>query len=405
MIYQGYQLQSDAMEPIRAFARAASAVFGKPWPIVSGTSWLRGLAASNEVMWRTRLTHSRPDYAIAAVQLGNRTIEVREEAALVEPFGTLLHFKKDIAQTQPRVLLVAPMSGHFATLLRPTVQTMLQDHDVYITDWHNARNVSLENGRFDLDDFVAFLIKSLEAIGPHAHLVAICQPSVPALAAAAIMAEDDNPARPRSLTLMAGPIDTRIAPTKVNRFAESRSIDWFEHNLIATVPPRFGGAKRRVYPGFLQLLGFMSMNMERHTKAFRDLFSHLVKGDIEKAEAIRKFYEEYFAVMDLPAEFFLQTVREVFQEHRLPRGEMTFRGRKVNAAAIRRTALLTVEGERDDICAVGQTLAAQDLCTGIRPYLKRHHVQTGVGHYGVFSGKRWTEQIYPHVREVIHFSS
>jgi poly(3-hydroxybutyrate) depolymerase len=296
------------------------------------------------------------------------------------------------------------MSGHFSTLMRDTVKTMLPDHDVYITDWHNARDVPLGAGRFDLDDFVDHLITFMAAIGPGCHVIAICQPSVPTLAAAAIMAEDDHPAQPRSMTLMAGPIDTRINPTKVNEFATSRPIEWFYASMIGVVPWRFGGAMRQVYPGFVQLLAFMGMNIQRHLKAFSDLYDNIVKGEHEKAEATRKFYDEYFAVMDLPAEFFIQTIREVFQEHVLPRGAMKFRGRPVNPGAIKRTFLLTVEGEKDDICAVGQTLAAQDLCSGIRPYMKKHYMQAGVGHYGVFSGRRWVAQTYPIVRDVIHVS-
>jgi poly(3-hydroxybutyrate) depolymerase len=303
------------------------------------------------------------------------------------------------------VLVVAPLSGHFATLLRGTVKTLLADHDVYITDWHNARDVPLRAGEFGLDAFIEHLIRFLEVLGPGAHILAICQPSVAALAAVAVMAEDDHPATPRSMTLMAGPIDTRVNPTGVNEFATSHSFEWFEKNLIDMVPSRFAGATRRVYPGFLQLTGFMTMNLERHLKAFKDLHDHLAAGETEKAKIIQDFYDEYFAVMDLPAEFYLETVRLVFQEHALPLGRLTLRGRRIDPGAIKRTALLTVEGERDDICSIGQTLAAQDLCTGLPPYLKRHYVQTGVGHYGVFSGRRWNNEIYPIVRDVVHSSA
>jgi poly(3-hydroxybutyrate) depolymerase len=281
---------------------------------------------------------------------------------------------------------------------------MLADHDVFITDWRNARDVSILHGRFGLDEYVAHLIAFVQAIGSGAHLVAVCQPCVAALAAAALMAEDDHPAQPRSMTLMAGPIDCRISPTRVNVLATSRSIHWFEAHLIGNVPLRYAGAMRRVYPGFLQLTAFMSMNLERHTRAFVDLYNHLVEGELAKAEAAKSFYEEYFAVADLPADFYLETVSKVFQEHLLPRGLLTWRQRRIDPGAIRRTALLTVEGEKDGICAVGQTMAAQELCRGIRPYLKQHHVQTGVGHYGVFSGRRWNQQIYPLVRDVIHLT-
>jgi poly(3-hydroxybutyrate) depolymerase len=301
-------------------------------------------------------------------------------------------------------LLVAPLSGHFATLLRETTRTLLQDHDVYITDWHNARDVALRNGPFALDDYIEYMMRFMETIGPGTHVVAVCQPCVAALAATALMAEDDNPAQPRSLTLMAGPVDCRVNPTGVNTLAISKPIEWFEKNLISHVPWPHAGYMRRVYPGFVQLTAFLSMNLERHKKSFQDLYQHLVEGEVQKADIIRVFYDEYLAVNDLPAEFYLETVEKVFQTYDLAMGKLQYRGRTVNPAAIRRTALLTVEGERDDICSVGQTVAAQDLCSGIRPYLKTHHIQTGVGHYGVFSGRKWNQQIYPRVREVIHAS-
>jgi len=293
------------------------------------------------------------------------------------------------------------MSGHFATLLRETARTLLPDHDVYITDWHNARDVPLEAGPFGVDEYIDHVMSFMGVLGEGAHLVAVCQPCVAALAAVALMAEDGNPATPHSLTLMAGPVDCRVSPTKVNRLATSKPIEWFERSLIGTVPMRHAGARRRVYPGFLQLTAFMNMNLERHVSAFRMFFENVVTGDVEKAQATRAFYEEYFAVADLPAEFYLETVRCVFQEYSLARGELRYRGRLVNPGAIRRTALLTVEGEKDDICALGQTLAAQDLCSSLRQYLKTHYVQPGVGHYGVFSGSRWKRNVYPIVRDVI----
>jgi len=395
MLYQAYQAHSDIMVPVRAFAGAAATIGPSGLPLA------RDLTAVYELIARTGLTHERPPFAVGPVEVGNRAAAVREQAALSTPFGTLLHFRKDLDAPQPRVLLVAPLSGHFATLLRGTVHTMLPEHDVYITDWHNARDIALMHGRFGFDEYVEHLIRFLEAIGPGAHVVAVCQPCVAALAAVAIMAEAGNPATPRSMTLMAGPIDTRVNPTKVNALATSHSIEWFERSLIASVPIRYGGAFRRVYPGFVQLAAFMSMNLERHVKAHRELYGHLVNGEHEKAQATKSFYDEYFAVLDLTAEFYLETVRLVFQENVLARGELKWRGRRVDPGAIRRTMLLTVEGERDDICAVGQTLAAHELCRGLRPYLKRHHMQAGVGHYGVFSGNRWTSQIYPIVKNTI----
>ena len=401
MLYQAYQIHTDIMVPVRTWAGAAMQAIGQPLAGVVDNAVLRNLTAAYELIARAGLTHARPAFGITGTTVGNREVAVHEEAALTTPFGTLLHFKKDVDTPQPRVLLVAPLSGHFATLLRGTVRTMLPEHDVYITDWHNARDVALMHGRFGFDEYIEHLIRFLEAIGPGAHVVAVCQPCVAVLVAAAVMAQAGNAAQPRSMTLMAGPIDTRVNPTKVNELANSKPIEWFEQNLIATVPLRYPGAFRRVYPGFVQLAAFMSMNIERHLKAHRELYDNLAKGELEKAQVTKAFYDEYFAVLDLTAEFYLETVRLVFQEHALPAGTLEYQGERVEPRAIKRTMLLTVEGERDDICAVGQTVAAHDLCTGLRPYLKRHHMQPGVGHYGVFSGNRWTNQIYPLLKNVI----
>jgi poly(3-hydroxybutyrate) depolymerase len=399
MLYFAYQLQTDIMGPVRAWASMAANSGAAP--LLSDHPALRNLTAVYELIARAGLTHTRPPFGISSVTVGNREVEVREEAAATTPFGTLLHFKKDIATAQPRVLLVAPLSGHFATLLRATVRTMLPDHDVFITDWHNARDAPLIAGRFGMDEYTDHLIKFLEVMGPGSHVLAVCQPCVAVLAAVAVMAQAGNPAQPRSMTLMAGPIDTRVNPTKVNELAKKRTIDWFERTLTASVPLRYPGAFRRVYPGFVQLVAFMSMNLERHVKAHKELYENLANGELEKAAVTKAFYDEYFAVLDLTAEFYLETVRLIFQEHALPLGQLQWRGGKVDPTAIRKTMLLTVEGERDDICAVGQTVAAHDLCTKLRPYLKRHHMQAGVGHYGVFSGKRWENQIYPLLKNVI----
>jgi poly(3-hydroxybutyrate) depolymerase len=401
MLYQAYQAHSDIMIPVRNWAGTALRTLGQPLMGMADNAVLRNLTAAYELIARAGLTHARPAFGVDGVTVGNREIAVHEHAALSTPFGTLLHFKKDVDTPQPRVLLVAPLSGHFSTLLRGTLRTMLPEHDVYITDWHNVRDVPLIHGRFGFDDYIAHLIRFLEAIGPGAHVVAVCQPCVAVLVATAVMAQAGNAAQPRSMTLMAGPIDTRVNATKVNALANSRSIEWFEQNLIATVPPRYPGAFRRVYPGFVQLAAFMSMNVERHLKAHRELYDHLAKGEHEKARVTKAFYDEYFAVLDLTAEFYLETVRLVFQECALPTGKLEWQGGRVEPRAIKRTMLLTVEGERDDICAVGQTAAAHELCSGLRPYLKRHHMQAGVGHYGVFSGNRWTNQIYPLLRNVI----
>jgi poly(3-hydroxybutyrate) depolymerase len=399
MLYLAYQLQSDVMVPIRTWASMALNAGGSP-PLTDNPA-VRNLSAVYELIARAGLTHTRPAFGIGSVTVGNREVEVREEAAASTPFGTLLHFKKDIEASQPCVLMVAPLSGHFSTLLRATVRTMLPEHDVFITDWHNARDVPLTAGRFGFEEYIEHLIKFLEVIGPGAHLLAVCQPCVAALVATAVMAQSGNKAQPRSMTLMAGPIDTRINPTRVNDLAKKNSIEWFERTLIASVPMRYPGSFRRVYPGFVQLAAFMSMNLDRHVKAHHELYENLANGELEKAAIIKAFYDEYFAVLDLTAEFYLETVRIIFQEHALPLGKLEFHGQPVDPSAIRRTMLLTIEGERDDICAVGQTVAAHDVCGKLRPYLKRHHMQAGVGHYGVFSGKRWENQIYPILKNVI----
>ncbi len=401
MIYQLYQARQDWLAPLRVTADVAGALLKEPYAGPLGNFAVRVAAAGAELACRTRLTHNRPAYDIARVMVGGRAVEVVEETAFATPFGTLLHFRKDVDVAQPRVLLAAPMAGHFATLLRDTIRTLLPEHDVFVTDWHNARDVPRHDGRFGLDEYVDHVVRFLEQIGPGAHVVAVCQPCNALLATVAVMAQTGNAAVPRSMTLMAGPVDTRINPTKVNRLAVSHPIGWFEHNLITVVPAHYRGAHRRVYPGFMQLSAFMAMNMSRHVRAHLDLFGHIAKGDQPKADATRRFYDEYFAVLDLPAEFYLETVERVFQKHHLARGLFEWRGQRIDTRAIARTALLTVEGERDDICSPGQTLAAHDLCLSIKLHRKQHHLQPGVGHYGVFSGTRWQREIFPKVRRHI----
>jgi poly(3-hydroxybutyrate) depolymerase len=405
MKYQLHQAKEDLLHPLREAARFGAA-WVRAWDIGGFTpSAFRALGAVGDLVANAKLTHTRPDFGIDSVQVGNVEVAVTEEIADDTPFGTLLHFRKDTSVEQPRVLLVAPMSGHFATLLRGTARTMLADHDLYITDWKNARDIPPAAGTFGFDAYVEHLMRFQQAIGPGAHMVAVCQPTVAALAATALMAQDRDPAQPRSLTLMAGPLDTRVNPTKVNHLARSKPIEWFEKELISKVPWRFPGGGRRVYPGFVQLTAFMTMNLERHINAHVAQLRALSTGDEAAAAAHRRFYDEYAAVMDLPAEFFLETVQRIFQDDDLPLGRLTFHGEKISPAAIRRTALLTVEGERDDICAIGQTVAALDLCTGVRVDMKSHHLQSGVGHYGVFSGRRWEREVYPKVRQVIQTRS
>jgi poly(3-hydroxybutyrate) depolymerase len=401
MLYEAYQAHSDAFAPIRWMAGAAQGMLDQPWPLIGDHPVMRSAAAACELVSRAGMWHERPDFRIRTTVVDGTTVPVTEVPVAHHPFCTLLHFRKEIAVEQPPVLLVAPLSGHFSTLLRGTVETLLLDHDVYITDWINARSVPLLYGRFDLDDYIDVIIAFIRELGPQTHIVAVCQPSVPVLAAAALLAADNDPAQPRSMTLMGGPIDTQRSPTQVNKLATSRHLSWFERNVIATVPARYPGGFRRVYPGFVQLAGFMTMNLDRHVTAHVDLFKHLVRGDGESAEATRTFYDEYMSVMDLPADFYLQTIERVFQQHALPKGNFFSRGRKVEPSAITRTAVMAVEGENDDICSAGQTSAVLDLCSGLPLVRKAHHLQPKVGHYGVFNGRRWRTEIYPRVRDFI----
>jgi len=401
VLYAAYQAHDDLMAPVRGFAGAAArALAGLPEGMAQ-TPGVRMLAAGYEMVARAQFTHERPPFGISAVRVGGTSVRVEERVVESTPFCTLLHFAKDTPDPGPRVLLVAPLSGHFATLVRETVRTMLREHDVYVTDWHNARDVPVADGRFGLDEYTEHVIRFLHTLGPGAHVMAICQPCVPVLAATAVMAEGRDAATPRSMTLMAGPIDARVSPTSVDDLASANSIEWFERHVVTTVPGRYAGAGRRVYPGFLQVSAFLGMNPQRHLRSHAQLYRALVDGDLVSARATEAFYDEYFAVLDMTAEFYLETVRVVFQEHALALGTYTYQGRVVDPSAITRTALLTVEAERDDVCGVGQTAAAHDLCTKLKPFRKRHHLQPGVGHYGVFSGRRWESQVYPIVRSVI----
>jgi poly(3-hydroxybutyrate) depolymerase len=401
MLYTAYELQRRAGAPVvAASGLTARALHSLPRPLAA-TPAVRRLRAVCDIASRARPTHDRPAFGIESVPVDGRPVDVVEHAETATPFATLLHFRKPSVTGQPRVLVVGPMSGHFTTLIRPTIRTLLSDHDVYVLDWHNARDIPVEHGPFGLDEYVAHVMDALRHLGPDTHVVAVCQPAVPVLAAVALLAADGDAAQPRSLTLMAGPVDTRVNPNRVNEMAATRPLASFERRLIDTVPARYPGAGRRVYPGVVQLTAFMSMNPRRHVGAHVQLYKDLVAGNAERAAATRAFYDEYGAVMDVPAEFYLETVARIFQEHQLPTGRLTWRGRPVDPAAITRTALLTVEGARDDICSPGQTEAAHDLCTGIPPERKRHHLQPGVGHYGVFSGSRWDTEVYPVLRDFI----
>ena len=400
MIYQAYEAQAAVLDLMRPFANAMAATLRLPWPGVPPRAFVP-FASDLETFAALRMSASRPAFDIRPVLVGNKLVEVTEEVVAQTPFSTLLRFSKDTTVSQPRLLVVAPMSGHYATLLRATVQTLLIDHDVYVTDWHNVRDVPREAGVFDMSTYTEEVVRNMQVLGEGSHVVAVCQPVVATLAAVALMAEDGDPAQPRSITLMGGPIDARINPTKVNELANSKPIDWFDSKLCDVVPTFYRGAGRRVYPGFMQLTAFIGMNRARHEKAFRDMAAALARGDVETYTTIKAFYDEYCAVMDLSADFYLQTVKQVFQDYDLARGLLEVSGRRVDPTAIRRTALLTIEGERDDICGLGQTMAAQDLCTNVRPYLRMHHVQTGVGHYGIFAGRRWVAEVYPKVRDTV----
>jgi poly(3-hydroxybutyrate) depolymerase len=401
MIYHSYQMLANASDPMRQFAERAVESMAHWQGMGDSLTW-RKMAAYYEQIALFGFTHTRPEFNFQPVKDANGDlVEIVANITTTTPFCNLVCFRKNNTQDLPRVILVAPMSGHFATLLRGTVQTLVQDYEVYLTDWLNVRDIPLSRGRFGLDEYVDEIIHFLKTLGAPTHLMGVCQPTVACIVATSVMAMQSDPAVPASLILMAGPIDTRMNPTQVNELAMTKPITWFESKLIGTVPLQFKGFGRRVYPGFLQLMAFMSMNSDRHKKSFQDLFELRVAGDHEKAKQIRDFYQEYFAIMDLSADFYLETVEKIFQRHLLPKGELTYKGERVRPDAIRRTFLLTVEGMRDDICGIGQTLAAQDLCSRIPPYMKSHHLQAGVGHYGVFSGKRWNAQIYPVVRGMI----
>jgi poly(3-hydroxybutyrate) depolymerase len=399
MLYHAYQAHNDVFAPVRLMAGALSGIFDQRW--LDDVPGMRHAAAAMTMLSRAGLSHERQAFGIASVMVDGGEVTVTEEAVAVHPFCTLLHFKKVVGRDQPKLLVVAPMSGHFSTLLRGTVAAALPDHDVYVTDWHNARNVSLSHGPFGLDDFIDEIVGFIRLLGPNLHVMAVCQPSVPVLAAVSLLAAQNDPCQPNSMVLMGGPIDPAANPTEVNRFAEAHSLGWFERMVITTVPERFRGAHRRVYPGFLQLAGFLSMNLDRHVSAHWGMFHHLVQGDGESAAATAAFYDEYTSVMDLPAEFYLETMEHVFHGHDLMHGRFRVRGDIVDPGAIEKTALMTVEGERDDICAPGQTAAAHGLCRNLDSAKQLHHLQEKVGHYGVFHGRRWQTETYPKVRDFI----
>lgn len=403
MLYDAYEYQRSMLASAGAIASWSAGLLRNP---LNPFGYFGGgpvLSSALEVFAHAAAPRGKPAFGLDRTVVDGQEVAVHEEVVLRLPFGQLKRFRREGVEGAPKLLIVTPMSGHFATLLRGTVERMLQSADVYVTDWRDARCVPTADGRFDLDDYVDYLIRFCEAIGevggaagdPRPHLLAVCQPSVPSYAAAALMSADGHPNRPRTLTMMGGPIDTREAPTAVNVMATKRPHAWFERNVIATVPASYPGAGRRVYPGFLQLAGFMTMNLGNHLTSHYDMFKHLVAGDGDSAAATQTFYEEYRSVCDMTAEFYLQTIDVVFQSHALPRGEMTHRGRRVDPAAITDIGLLAVEGERDDISGLGQTRAALTLATGLPDEKKLYHMAEGVGHYGIFNGSKWRDRIAP----------
>lgn len=401
--YHLYELHHAAMAPVRAMADMTKLYFQNPLNPLTHTSFGRQIAAGCEVLERTTRRYGKPEFGLPETSVGGVRVPVRENIVWSRPFCDLIHFERAVTRPRndPKVLIVSPMSGHYATLLRGTVEALLPNADVYITDWIDARMVPIQDGKFDLDDYIDYIISILHFLGSDTHVLGVCQPSVPVLAAVAVMEDREDPYVPSSMTLMGGPIDTRVEPTAVNDLAVSKGIDWFRKNVIVKVPFPHPGVMRDVYPGFLQLSGFMGMNLDRHLTAHREFFQHLVEGDGDGAEKHREFYDEYLAVMDLTAEFYLQTVEAVFIEHSMPNGTMMHYGQLVDCSKITRTALLTVEGEKDDITGRGQTRAAHDLCTNLPDDMKVHYEQPDVGHYGVFNGSRWRAEIAPRVMDFI----
>jgi poly(3-hydroxybutyrate) depolymerase len=401
MLYDAYEMQRSLLAGASTLANIGAGWMQNPANPFAYSGMGPIVASALDVFAHAAAPRGKPEFGLHSTHVNGKEVAVHEEIVLRKPFGQIKHFRREGVEGSPRLLIVAPMSGHYATLLRGTVERMLPAHDVYITDWRDAKLVPADEGSFDLDDYIDYLVAFLEHIGPGAHMLAVCQPSVPAFAAAAVMAADKNPARPRTLTMMGGPIDTRKAPTAVNTLATERPHAWFQRNVIATVPYSYPGAGRKVYPGFLQLAGFMTMNLGSHLNSHWEMFKHLVEGDEESAEATKDFYEEYRSVCDMTAEFYLQTVDAVFQRHLLPKGELMHRGRRVDPAAIEDIALLAIEGERDDISGIGQTRAALEIAAELPEKLKKYHLAKGVGHYGIFHGSKWRTKIAPVVEKWI----
>ncbi|PLC53850.1 polyhydroxyalkanoate depolymerase [Pollutimonas nitritireducens] len=404
MLYDLHELQRAFLTPLAAFTDTGSQIFSHPYSPFAYTPVSRQIAATYELVHRLGKDYQKPAWDLPTTKIGGKDVAITEHAVVQKPFCNLVHFKRENAggaASDPRVLLAAPLSGHHATLLRDTVKALLPNHDVYVTDWVDARMVPAVAGPFHLNDYVEYIQDFIRFLGPDVHVISVCQPTVPVLAAISLMASNNDPSLPRSMVMMGGPIDTRKSPTQVNRLATTKPYSWFEDNLIHRVPARFPGGGRPVYPGFLQHAGFVAMNPDRHLRSHYDFYHDLLKGDNDDAESHRKFYDEYNAVLDMPAEFYLDTIKMVFQEHQLPSGTWEVKGQKVDPSAITSVSLLTIEGEFDDISGEGQTRAAQDLCIGIHNSRKEHYTAVGCGHYGIFSGRRWRETICPKIAEFI----
>lgn len=405
-LYYLHELQRAWLAPLRMVANFNKRIHANPMNFSAHTGYGRRMLAGYELIERMTRNYHKPSFDITYTVINGKTVAVTEEVAFTRNFCQLRHFKRDIDRpNDPTIMLVAPMSGHFATLLRGTVKGLLPHANVYITDWADAKEVPLFQGDFDLNDYISYLIDFLRFLGPNTHTMAVCQPSVPLFAAVALMSAMKDECTPASMTLMGGPIDTRANPTQVNQHAMNKPLSWFEQHVITRVPFNYPGAMRRVYPGFMQLTGFMTMNLERHIGEHVKLYQHLIQGDGDSAEQHRIFYDEYLSVADLPAEFYLQTIDKVFQRHLIPKGEFDFKGHIVKPSAITNTRVLCVEGERDDISGIGQTKAALDVCTGLPSSMKQYHLQEKVGHYGIFNGRRYLEEIVPVIMEHIRQAS
>lgn len=405
MLYQIYQNYTNAVAPLNSWMRQIQSMCNQPWSPLNYSLAGKTVAAAAELVERYTGVYEKPEFNIEYADIGGNKIAIKEQVVVAKPYCNLINFERNGRYDHPKLLIIAPLSGHYSTLLRGTVEHFVGDHDVYITDWINARNVPLNQGGFSFDDYVSYIIEFSQYFGGNFHILAVCQPTVPTIVAASVMAQQQADYQPKSMTLLAGPVDTRVSPTDVNNYAVTKELEWFENNVICTVPDKFDGAGQEVYPGFIQLSGFMSMNLNSHINKHFTFFGDLVKGDDDSAENHRQFYNEYLAVMDMPAQFYLDTIRHVFIEHQLPKGEITYLDQPVDSTAVTDVALLTIEGEHDDITGAGQTKAAHKILSGIPQAKKHHYTQSEVGHYGIFNGRRFRQEVGPRIKQFISDNS